>query len=286
MSCIGLIYLLVLTIENLGMKTIKKILKKGLISGVYVFLLFVFPACQKTDVSKTIFKGYIRNKITNEPLKNVSIVINTVAHGGGGILIYNNTLNLDSRKVVVSTFYFPILDVITTSFIKSSSSQVGSNIDETSTFSDSTGYFSVESSSEVVSLSGSCIKNDVSVDFIINNFLQDAENTVNYLIDCPANFYPVLKSNTQYSSNDSMGIWIANDQFDNFNTLPLTQNGYLIGKYPAGGAVKVINSAVKPYADRYVKYVIGYYHNLNWNYKTDSVFLKSFTTYRDTITIQ
>jgi hypothetical protein len=102
-------------------------------------------ACQKLADSDTVFEGYVKNKITNKPLANSSIMLET--EGGGGSWIYNPKNNSLKNGFNKSS------SINTTQNLNSSKSSTP--IADISTNTDANGYFRVKSTSKVRYLEGS-----------------------------------------------------------------------------------------------------------------------------------
>jgi hypothetical protein len=226
---------------------------------LYIFILIFLIDCRKdNDIktesdSETIFEGYVKNKITNEPLTNAAVWLE-VEYSGGGSWIVNPDFNSNSLK----------------NNLQECSYLTESPIPEISTRSDTLGYYSVKASSKVKYLTGSYFKNDIMADFSIRDFKQKEINKIDILVDCPAHFYPTLISTGPINYNDSVKIWMLcnGSWFKGSETNPyLVMSSY--GSYP--------------YGDREVLYKIGCYHINKWIYTKGSVYIKSFVQFRDTI---
>lgn len=241
---------------------------------ILILVLFSLSTCKKETDNETIFQGYVRNRITNQSLANASVWIETEG-GGGGIWIITPPKNSISMKNSLK------MAKVDSSF-SSVSTNMSTPISDISTHTDNNGYFRVKASTKVRYLTGSYFENDIMADFHLNDFKVNNTNEVNILVDCPAYFWPVLAPRGETQWTDSVCLWIVDNKGVVTDSQNMTSNGYLVSKTIAGGPIRAYNPC-NPYADRSIKYKIGFLHENKWIYTIDSIYMKSFTRFVDTI---
>jgi hypothetical protein len=91
--------------------------------------------------------------------------------------------------------------------------------------------------------------------------------------------WPILagRGNTEWT--DSVAFWIIGNSRVVMESM---YDIYFNGQSIAGAPIRA-QSSCNPYADRFIKYKIGFKHKNDWIYTIDSIYLKSFTIYTDTL---
>jgi hypothetical protein len=211
---------------------------------ISILLLFTIIGCKKDNT--TTVEGTIVNSGTKEPLDSVMVVLQD-GIAAGGALGGGNTVGNGSRVT---------------------------------TYTKANGYFKISIQSESPFLG---IKKDrYSTDIGMESFKSGGNYSVRLEMDAEAYFQPILKSKDGGTTDDivkfldgyTYPIWADFEQYGSSTSEKF---------YGKGPFSLYHTSSPNAKGDIYRTFKIGLWRNNDVIIKIDSVYIKSFTTFKDTI---